>query len=595
MFDEKKFLLKLFIRTESFVYLVPIPLVLYFGLLCLEFTFEKLFWFGIASLIGGVSGLIVGISIRYAQLLPLLKELRKTENNKEKDIQLKINFLDYPRKEGWNVVIRWSVGASLAFFLLEYSVNLKLVELIAIPYAVLLALPISYSSFYFITENCITELLKESRLRNLFDPSLFRNKLSLEKKIFLNTLSIIILSSGCIGYLFYFVNAGLLKFSYPIMVISIFVLAFTIFIYIVTQNLSNAIRANHEIISHSLSEIASGKISIRIPLVSKDEYGLMAYDLIQVVISLRKIVESLRKIISELTEYSKKMESNSENLSQSIIKQSKTFQNFIIKLEEINQATQISESNSKKNNQIMQETKQVQENIDQQIKNLLNSTSESERHASISLEFIEQGRKNIQNNIQIMNQIQNTTSEIQNIVSAISDVADQVNLLSLNASIESARAGEYGRGFAVVAMEISKLAERVLVNSEQIKKISKLVNKSVSEGVTSINSAGNLFEEIYGKIINMKEKIDSIAKTVEIQISNNEEFKRIFQNSIEMSSEILKAASIQLENVRVLLSEIQILNKESINLKENIQDFRDIAKNLLKKIETIQAQVSFFS
>ncbi|MCX7999632.1 MAG: methyl-accepting chemotaxis protein [Leptospiraceae bacterium] len=441
----------------------------------------------------------------------------------------------------------------------------------------------------------MTDLLSASRLGNLMDPSLFKDKISLEKKIFSNLISVTILSSGSIGFLFYFVNTGTLKFSYPFVVILIFLISFTLFIYISNKNLSNSIKANHEIISSSLSELSKGKISMRIPIVSKDEYGLMAYDLIQVVIALRRTVESLIKIISEITIYSKQMEANSEVLLNLIVKQSKTFENFVNKLDEINKATQVSQNSSQKTNQLMQETKKIQEDIDYNVKNLLNYTSQSEKQASISLQFIDSGKQNMQSNIQIMTQVQHTTLEIQSIVSAIGEVADQVNLLSLNASIESARAGDYGRGFAVVASEISKLAERVLQNSEEIKKISKIVNKNVSEGVESINSTGRLFEEIHEKIMGMKERIESINQAARSQISSNEDFKKIFQNSIEMSSEILKATSIQVENVKNLLNEIQILNQESSTLKNKIEDFQSIAQNLKERIQTIQTQVNFFT
>ncbi|MEM4271253.1 MAG: methyl-accepting chemotaxis protein, partial [Candidatus Pacearchaeota archaeon] len=593
--DKKNFLKKLFIKTETFVYLVPIPLVLYFGILCLEFTQEKLTWFVISATGGGVVGFIVGLVLRYVQLFPFLDELEQESKSKEKDLELKRKLLEYPSKEGINVAIRWVTGAGIAWLLLAISSNLSLVEMLAFPYIVAIAIPISSSSFYFITESCITELLKESRLANLIDESLFKKTTKLENKMFITILSVTILSSGSIGYLFYFVNAGVIQFKNPILVITIFIFGFIVFIYISNKNLSNSIQVNHQILSSSLEHLAKGKISIRIPIVSKDEYALMGNDLIQVVIALRRSVESLNKITTEITSYSKQMEANSQALINLIQKQSETLNHFILKLDQIKEATNISVNNSKKTSEIMTQTKLIQENLDKDINNLFKYSKESERQGSISLQFIDQGRTNVQENIELMKEIQITTAEIQNIVNAIGEVADQVNLLSLNASIESARAGEYGRGFAVVASEISKLAERVLENSEEIKKISKTVNKNVLQGVNAINATGSLFEEIHNKIIQMKEKIDLINKTVENQTSQNETFKKAFQNSIDMSSEVLNMSSIQTENVQDILNNIQVLNQENVILKNNIQDFYNISQTLLKKLEDIQKQVSFFS
>ncbi len=592
---KKKFLKTLFIRTETFVYLVPIPLLLYFGFLCLELKREKIILFLICSLIGGILGLICGLILRYVQLIPLLDELEQESTNKQKDLELKKKLLEYPRKEALNVTLRWIIGGGTAWIILFIFDNLHFVEIIAVPYAIMIAIPISASTFYFITESCITKLLQDSRLANLIDPNLFEKTIKLENKIFITILSITILASGSIGFLFYFVNVGLLHFENPVLVTIIFIIGFIIFLYISNKNLSNSIQVNHKIISESLSQIAQGKISIRIPIVSKDEYALMGNDLIQVVIFLRRTVESLGKIITEITNYSQQMEKNNHTLTNLIKKQSDMLSHFILILEQINQATDVFVNNSEKTNQLMTETKHIQENIDKDIKDLFNYTKENEKQASISLQFIDQGRANVQENIQLMKEIQNTTAEIQNIVNAIGEVADQVNLLSLNASIESARAGEYGRGFAVVASEISKLAEKVLQNSDEIRKISKTVNKNVSKGVNEINVTGNLFEEIYNKIILMKERIDFISTIVENQTSKNQAFKEVFQSSIQMSSEISNLASVQTSKIQDILKNIHLLNEDNMILKNNFQDFHNTFKNLLKKLEDIQIQVKFFS
>ena len=182
--------------------------------------------------------------------------------------------------------------------------------------------------------------------------------------------------------------------------------------------------------------------------------------------------------------------------------------------------------------------------IDQVSANASESASVAERSVSIA----KKGAKVVQNTINgmdtIREQIQDTSKrikrlgessqEIGDIVSLINDIADQTNILALNAAIQASMAGEAGRGFAVVADEVQRLAERSAAATKQIETLVKTIQTDTNEAVISMEQttsevvngaklaqdAGVALEEIEGVSANLAELIQSISNAARQQASS---------------------------------------------------------------------------
>ncbi|MGQ9844344.1 MAG: methyl-accepting chemotaxis protein, partial [Spirochaetota bacterium] len=194
-------------------------------------------------------------------------------------------------------------------------------------------------------------------------------------------------------------------------------------------------------------------------------------------------------------------------------------------------------------------------------------------------------------------QIATFFGNIMNVIGLISDIAEQVNLLSLNASIEAARAGEHGRGFAVVAEEISRLADRTAQN---LKEISKIIN----DGNTAMNNNMNMMDSMRKVLIHIMQDIERsvtlITGFIETINQRVQDFSGIHEG-IASASEFSKGLSLSMtelsDNTKKIVQSIENVNAvagQFVALSENLtttsSELESMAAELKKVIERFKIE-----
>jgi len=176
-----------------------------------------------------------------------------------------------------------------------------------------------------------------------------------------------------------------------------------------------------------------------------------------------------------------------------------------------------------------------------------------------------------------MIELSDNANQIEDILKTIGDIADQTNLLALNAAIEAARAGEHGRGFAVVADEVRQLAEKTQKSLVESSLIIKSVTQSISQLSEELISNSKKISKLSGVSDNVKNEVHKTQESIKIAISITNKLIENFEKTFNSLNEI--------KNISNNTSQISIKNKESINIiKKNVSNLIDGMEHLNKEI-----------
>ena len=348
-------------------------------------------------------------------------------------------------------------------------------------------------------------------------------------------------------------------------------------------------------LTDSIVMMASGDFTVDIKTKGNDEITVMGQ-------SMKDFAASMRKMINDIVNASETLQGQAESSStvsgglyEASLTQSKTIDNLNETVDQLSASVQEIAENATSLAMVVSETKDSSMEAEQK----MNETVTVAESGKSDMEKVGEAMNVIQSSInslqESIDEVGTASSEINNIVSMIGEIADETNLLALNASIEAARAGEAGRGFAVVASEIGGLADDSNKSVQKIQglidQVTSLVAETVEKAKQSVdeisssselvNQAVNTFDTIYDNIINANQVVNNMA-------SSMSQVESVATNVAAITEEQAASAEVISGNAGNIATESQNITNDSEKVADTAKELADTSESLMTQIKSFR-------
>lgn len=349
-------------------------------------------------------------------------------------------------------------------------------------------------------------------------------------------------------------------------------------------------------VSTIIEEIANGDINADFGMVKEtnDEIGL-------IIEKMKELTQSLGNIVGKIRNSSDTMSANSYELNDTS-SQTLAANNEISKaVEDVAEgSTGMAASISKINENLLEmsnETKDINESVNE-IRNQTTAVQDSSKIMNDKIKSMQDSSHKMDEGISAISKrietVNTTVDKVSNIVSVIEEISSETNLLSLNASIEAARAGDAGKGFAVVAQEIRVLSDNTNTELENIKQI---ISSLVEECRYCVQASGTIVEDNAKQKEEIKAVLDefgSLDEQIQKTAEKADEIEELVTAMIELNDDITKSSNSLTDVSAANAAATEEMNANIEELNAMMHGVSEMAGHMNDESDGLKEALSFF-
>ena len=363
---------------------------------------------------------------------------------------------------------------------------------------------------------------------------------------------------------------------------------------VLVERMTNVVVKPVKNMTKAITQMASGDFTVSVNVKGNDEIAVMGQ-------SIQKFIQAMHQMIAQIGDVSVRLKEqavSSKNVSVEMNTaadiQSKSMCELNDTVDQLSLSVNEIAENVTQLAGVAAETKNDSDSVDIKMR----ETVEVSEKGRMDMEHVSEALNNIELSIrsleEAVNKVGSASKEIVDIIKLIGDIADETNLLSLNASIEAARAGEAGRGFAVVASEIGSLAknstESVGHITQLIIEINKLVEDAVSQAGDSVGEIGDSAVLIHTAVDTFNTIFKNIKATNDLMANVLEKIGRVD----EVATNVAAICEEQAASSDEIMATSESMLGQANNISKNSGQVEISAEELAASAEQLSNQVQQF-
>jgi methyl-accepting chemotaxis protein len=277
-------------------------------------------------------------------------------------------------------------------------------------------------------------------------------------------------------------------------------------------------------LTNIVDKVAAGNMTVSYAVSSKDELGELGGVFNGMIIKIHDLIQMVGETVIEVERQSERVQKVSSESNILVTGQRQQIELVANAMNEMSSATQEVSSSSA--------------TAVQSAKSVNDQTLSGREVVEQQVGSINQLAQEIEKSVNVINQLATDSAAISQVLDVIKGIAEQTNLLALNAAIEAARAGEQGRGFAVVADEVRTLAQRTQQSTEEIEQMIVKLQSGVGEAVKAMNASHTMADSTVSQSDKVQEALDNILSSVGMIVEQSQQIATAAERQTSVANDI---------------------------------------------------------